>query len=53
LVIVPVVQIGIVRVAVTQRRVDVRVGMRLGHRRPERVVMLVVLIVPVGVLVRQ
>ena len=51
--IVPVVQIGIVRVAVTRRRVDVRVGMRLGHRRPGRMLVLVVLVVPMGVLVRQ
>ena len=48
-----VVQIGIVRVPVHQRRVAVPVGVRLAGRRAGSVGMLVVLVVAVAMLVLQ
>ena len=48
---VPVVQIGIVPVRVVKRRMRVTVRVRFGARRPGRVRVLVVLVVPVQVLV--
>jgi hypothetical protein len=50
---VPVVQVRVVRVSVNQRRVPVRVGVRLPRRIARRVDVLVVRVVDVGVAVRQ
>jgi len=50
---VPVMQVRVVRMTVPKRRVRVVVGMRLGRRRPRRMVVLVVLVVAMRVVVRE